>query len=281
VAGESPAGGAAGGERFTFAVVGHDEAATLAGVLEQALAAGEPGDEVWFVDSASSDDSAAIAAGLGVEVVSAPLGKGAAIATALGRLTDGSLCVLDADIEDSAENPAALLRRAAAASAAEMVVGQIDPGVKRGSVSVGVYRPLVGALFPEAMEPRMAKPLSGFRVLRAGVDYGELPCGYGVETHLNIAVAVAGGRVELCALGVHRDPVRYARYAEVGREIAATVLDLAERHGRLDPRRRTEWEAWLEPVFALIAAQPPEDAGAEAVEVFLADVRAAAARPPP
>jgi glucosyl-3-phosphoglycerate synthase len=263
---------------FTFAVVGHNEAPTLAGVLEQACAAAEDGDRVWFVDSASSDESAAIAARLGVEVVSAPLGKGQAIATALERVDRGSVCYIDADVQDSAHNIPGLLRRAAAASDAEMIVGQVDRGTKRGSTTIGFYRPLVGALFPEAREPAMIKPLSGFRVLRAEVDYGDLPDDYGVETYLNIAVALAGGRTELCPLGAHRGPLRYHQHAAIGAQVATTVLDLAQAHGRLDPGRRHEWEAWLEPVLELLQDQPP--AGQDDGEL-MAQLHGLAQRPLP
>jgi glucosyl-3-phosphoglycerate synthase len=263
---------------FTFAVVGHNEAPTLAGALERARAAAEGGDRVWFVDSASQDDSAAIAARLGVEVVSAPLGKGRAIATALERLDRGSICFVDADVQDSAHNIPELLRRAAAVSDAEMIVGQVDAGTKRGSATIGVYRPLVGALFPEATEPAMIKPLSGFRVLRAEVDYGDLPDDFAVETHLNIAVALAGGRTELCPLGAHRGPLRYHQHAAIAAQVATTVFDLAEAHGRLDPQRRREWEAWLEPVLELLRDQPA--AGQDDTE-FLAHVHALARRPLP
>jgi hypothetical protein len=56
-------------EPFTLAVVGRNEAGTLARVIEQAQRAAAPGDRVWFVDSASSDDSAEIARRMGAEVI--------------------------------------------------------------------------------------------------------------------------------------------------------------------------------------------------------------------
>src|SRR5262245_16389662 len=68
--------------RFTFAVVGHNEAATLPTALEQALDAAEPDDHVWFVDSASDDGSADVARARGAAVVVAPLGKGREIGRA-------------------------------------------------------------------------------------------------------------------------------------------------------------------------------------------------------
>ena len=64
---------------ITFAVIGHNEAPTVANAIGQAAEAAESGDRVWFVDSASTDDSAAIATSLGAEVIAAPLGKGQAM----------------------------------------------------------------------------------------------------------------------------------------------------------------------------------------------------------
>jgi glycosyltransferase involved in cell wall biosynthesis len=60
-------------EHFTFAVVGHNEAATLRYSMAQALAAAAPGEEVWFVDSGSTDDSLDVAASRElVEAISQP-----------------------------------------------------------------------------------------------------------------------------------------------------------------------------------------------------------------
>ena len=81
-------------------------------------------------------------------MVAAPLGKGRAIATAFERCREGSLCLIDADVSAREHNIPLLLRRAAAASDAEMVVGQVDATGKRGSVSTGVYRPLVSDAVP-------------------------------------------------------------------------------------------------------------------------------------
>jgi glucosyl-3-phosphoglycerate synthase len=237
-------------------VVGHDEAATLAAMLEQCRAAARPGDEIWFVDSASTDGSAAIAADAGVEVVPGPLGKGNAVAAAVERHRDGWLILVDADVQDSAHSIPAALRSAAAESKADMVVGQVESPGKRRSVTPYLYEPIVRALFPET--PELDRPLSGFRALRAGLPLGTLPGGYGVEAHLNVQVAVTG-RVEALPLGVHRGPIRgYAHIGRAAREIAAALLDLATAHGRIADR--AAWEAWTERVLAVIEDQPGEDA---------------------
>jgi glucosyl-3-phosphoglycerate synthase len=265
-------------EPVNFAVVGHNEAATLLGVLDQALAAARGGDEVWFVDSASSDRSVELAASRGVEVVRAPLGKGRAVAAAIDRCRDGWLCLLDADAVESRQDVALRLREAAAAGGADMVVGVPDHRDRtRRSVTPAVYLPLVRALFPEV--PAIERPLSGLRALRAGLELGELPPGYGVEAHLNLQLAATGGTIASCPLGPYRGLVRgYANVATIAADVAAAVLDQAVAHGRIHAGGRSPWGAWAAEVVAVIADQPAEDADDAD---YLRRLAVAAARPLP
>ena len=108
---------------FTFAVIGHNEADRLHVALGQALEAARPGDSVWFVDSASTDGSAARAAELGAEIVDAPLGKGRAMMIAIERCCTPYVCFVDGDLESSDCNVPAALRDGVVASEADLVVG--------------------------------------------------------------------------------------------------------------------------------------------------------------
>jgi glucosyl-3-phosphoglycerate synthase len=256
-------------------VVGHNEAATLGKMLEQCRAAARSGDSVWFVDSASRDASVAIAAEAGARVLPAPLGKGRAVAAAISRHREGWLILIDADVEESALSIPAALRDAAARSTADMIVGQVQSPGKRRSVTPYLYGPLVRALFPEA--PELDRPLSGFRALRAGLPLHNLPGGYGVEAHLNVEVALTGGRIETLSLGAYRGPTRgYAHIGRAARDIADALLDLATAYGRIS--ERTPWEAWTARVVAAIDGQPGEDADPTA---YFRALRAAAADPLP
>ena len=260
----------------TFAVVGRDEQATLARALVQALEAARPGDAVWFVDSASSDGSAALARSLGAEVLGAPAGKGRAVAAVWRRLRTDWLCLLDGDLQWSERNLAAALRDAALGGDADMVVGELS-FPRRSSVGPALYRPLVAALFPEVRPLR--KPLSGYRALRAGLDVGDLPGGYGVEAHLNVAVALAGCRTAAVELGGYRGPLRgYANVAEVAADVAGALLDLAVAHGRISVSARPAWEAWAGEVLAVVREQPGE--GEDDAD-YLRRLERAAARPLP
>ena len=244
--------------RFTFAVVGHNEAATVAHPLGLAFEAAEPGDSVWFVDSASTDDSASVAAAAGADVLTAPLGKGRAMAAALEQCDGDYLCLLDADFEQSETNIAAQLREAAATTRADMVVAEFDEPGRRRTVTPTIYYPLLDALFPDVGH-QIVVPLSGFRALRADLDVAPIPPGYGVETHLNVSVALLEGTVTNQRVGWFRGKLRgYANIPQIAADVADALLDLAERHSRLDPERRTEWDAWVDVVLDALRDQPPD-----------------------
>lgn len=243
-------------------------------MLEQCQAAAQPDDQVWFVDSASTDGSAAIAAEAGVAVVPAPLGKGNALAAAVSRWRDGWLIFVDADIEHSERSIPGALREAAAVSSAQMIVGTVDWQHRR-SVGPYLYQPVVRALFPEV--PFLPRPLSGFRALSPGLALGDLPSSYGVEVYLNVQVAVAGGRIEAPRLGTYQGPIRdYANIPQAARDIAVTLLDLAQAHGRI--QERNPWEVWTERVLAVIDEQPREGADDAA---YLRALQTAASEPLP
>lgn len=271
---------------FTFAVVGRNESERLARAVAQAHAAARPGDEVWYVDSGSADSSRRTAAALGVRVLGAPGGKGRAIAAALAELRSEHLVLLDGDIDRTTRNIAAELRRRAEEGDADLVVAEFEePRLQVRDSSRYVWRPLVGALFPEADGRFGSTPLSGFRALRAGLDLGELPAGFGVETHINLAVAAAGRPFEVVDVGTYWGPVRSKPL--LGSEVGAAVLDLAERHGRLDRELRPLWDEWVAAVVDIVIERSTHTAGGAvplenvAAAGYVARLEAAAERPLP
>ena len=58
----------------------------------------------------------------------------------------------------------------------------------------------------------------------------------------------------------HGDLRDYRRSHIIAMDVAATLLDLAETHGRLTPAARPAWEAWVAEAVDLIAGQPPPGA---------------------
>jgi glucosyl-3-phosphoglycerate synthase len=263
---------------FTFAVIGRNERSSLPGMLEQSLCAARDGDVVWFVDSASTDGSAAVAAEIGVPVVTAPIGKGAAIATALSRCRTRYICFVDADLFESSVNIPATLRAEIVQTGADMVVGAFSDG-RRRMVMPHVYWPLVDALLPEYARLCDPTPLSGQRVLDATLPIGNLPQDYGVETHLNLSFAAAGRRITICELGELRGPLRdYANAAAVAGDAARAILDCAVSTGQLEAALRPEWERWVDDVIATIDKSPPPGVPDED---FRQQLAAVAARPMP
>lgn len=261
----------------TFAIVAHDEAETLAAALDQCLLAAGPGDEVWFVDSASSDGSAQIAASAGVERVAAPLGKGRAVAEAYARCATDYLCLLDGDLHASGANIAVALANAVALRPVDMVVGQFwDPEPTILSGTLGLYTPLMQSFFPECEDRFGSRPLSGFRALRTGLDLGAIPSGYGLEAHLNCQMIMAGAETAIGDIGWYQGA--YRRKSSMGTEIAYGVLDQAMRCGRLTARRRPAWNRWVDVVGSELARYEGDPADAAAARLR---IHAALARPRP
>jgi glucosyl-3-phosphoglycerate synthase len=263
---------------FTFAVVGRNEAERLAGMVGLALEAAQPGDRVWFVDSASEDDSIAVARGLGVEVIEAPAGKGRAMAVALDRCGSGYICFLDADWFEWTVNVPALLREEAVRTGADMVVG-IYTDDRRRVIQPYLYWPLVDALFPDYGRLCDPTPMSGMRVFDPALVGKPVPSGYGIETYLNLTFGAAGYEIATTDIGVLRGPLRgYTNVQESALAVTTEILDFAVGCGRLDATLRPDWNGWVAQVLDAIGVPPPPGAPDEA---HMAAVAAAAERPLP
>lgn len=261
----------------TFAVMCRNEERLVANALRQALDAAGPDDRVILADGGSSDGSARVARSLGVEVLAVPAGKGSAMAAVRERFDQGRLCFLDADIERSSGNIAATLAASIAASGTDMVVGDFDWPQKRFTGALdAVYRPLVGALFPEAVAIAPRMPFSGFRVLDASADTGPLPPRWGAETHLNVQLALSG-RVGTADLGVYEGPNR-PKTPALAHDASAAILGAAQQHARLDSSRRPAWEDWVAGALPVLVTQPGSGEAAGDYAERLAHV---AARPLP
>ncbi len=241
--------------RFTYIIPAHNEESTVAVIVECARAAARPGDRIVVVDSGSTDGTAAAAAAAGAEVLSGPVGKGAAMAVALSGVETDWVCFLDADLVDSSTNVAATLRAAAESGDADHVVGDYEydyPGTILSSTFT-IYEPLTAELFPE-VGFLGANSLTGYRAIRTSYLPPVIPPDFGVETFLNISLAVAGARSRVCSLGVVSSRFR-ANNGDMARQIGRTVLDLAIEHQRIAPHVRSLWDKWLDEGVAAIAPQ--------------------------
>lgn len=266
---------------ITFTIVAHNEAEYVENVIKQVYDAAEPGDRVLLVDSASTDGTASVARELGVEVLAGPLGKGAAMAAGARHVTTPWVCFLDGDLMAHEPNVAAALRQATARAGEDtvMVVGDFNepPPPAILSNTLTVYTPLVRALVPEAADRFGTHPLSGFRTLRPWLVDAGMPLGFGAESYLNATVALSGRPWELTHVGMFQQRFRY-HGTEMGREVAAALLDVAVAHGRLAPELRGAWEEWVDTATTEIAGYHNKG---EDRPAYLARIMALAARPLP
>ncbi|WP_431900546.1 glycosyltransferase family 2 protein [Nonomuraea sp. bgisy101] len=258
---------------FTFVIPAHNEEATVATIVGQARAAAQQGDRVLVVDSASTDATADRASAAGAEVLRGPKGKGAAMNAALDLVRTEWACFLDADLVSSEVNIAAELRAAAVSGTSGHVVGDYEydhPGTILSSTFT-IYEPLTDRFFPETGFMG-ANALTGYRAIHRSLLTQPLPADFGVESFLNITLAVAGARANVRHLGVVGSRFR-ATGGTMAREIGTAILDLAVAHGRLDPAERGVWEAWLEDGVAAIAPQAADGGRSATLSRLFAAVR--------
>jgi glucosyl-3-phosphoglycerate synthase len=262
---------------ITFAIVGHNEEATVEAVIDMTRTAAGPGDRVLFVDSASTDATALVARRAGAEVLQGPIGKGAAMARAVREARTEWICFLDSDLTHATRNIPAVLRNAILHRPAAHLVGEFDCGLQAVlSNTIAVYEPLVVGLFPEVAGGLGNKPLTGFRALRRSAVPADLPPDYGVEAHINIHVAMAGGDARVVDIGKFTG--KFKPHLSMGREIARAVLDAAEYYGRLARQARPAWDAWVGESLAMISIAKVSDAERDE---YLSRLRAVARRPLP
>lgn len=238
---------------FTFVIPAHNEQDTIATIVGQARQAAQPGDRVLVIDSASTDATAERAAAAGADVLAGPIGKGAAIATAIAAIDTEWTCLLDADLIASNGNVPATLRQAAVTSRADHVLGDYeyeDPGTILASTFT-IYEPIVAEFFPEVGDLG-ANSLTGYRAVRHAYLDGLLPVDFGVEAYLNITIAVAGGTTSVQHLGVITS--RFRRKSHMHLEIGRSILDLAIARYRLHADDRPAWEAWINDASTAIHA---------------------------
>jgi glucosyl-3-phosphoglycerate synthase len=266
---------------ITFAIVGHNEESYLPAALSIASDVAKPDDQVVFLDSGSTDGSAAAAAGLGVPVFRAPIGKGRAMRALLASAPTPWICFLDADIVGAEKNIAAELAAAVRSnSGAPMILGDFDDRHGQGVLSNTwtVYDPMVAALFPEISGTLGGHALTGFRAVRADVVGAvlEVPPTFGVEAHLNVVAAQVTPEIPVVHLGWYEG--RFTYKPAMGWEIADALLALAVRYGRLEPADVGPWWAWTLEATTVIAGYHGH---ASEVPEFMRKLTELRARPTP
>ena len=191
---------AVAGLRVSVCIPARNEAATVAGIVSQVMAAArEPRsplvDQVIVVDDGSADTTGAIAGALGACVVrrDGNPGKGAAMAEALRVATGDIVIFLDADVVNfDLRFVAALVAPLLTDPGIVLVKATYDrpdeDGTGGGRVTELLARPLLRRLVPELAFVR--QPLAGeVAVRRRALDGLVLEPGYGVEIGMLLDLA--------------------------------------------------------------------------------------------
>ncbi len=228
------------GVTLSVLIPARNEAETVAGVAQHAFDAGA--DQVIVVDSASSDDTAALARAAGADVVDSDalaaelgpsVGKGDALWRALPLTTGTTVAFLDGDLTVFDD----LLPR--------LIAPLDDPGIvfskadirrldgeghrRFGRVSQFTARPMLSLLFPEVAD--ITEPLSG-QIAASRSLLMSLPfeADYGLEVGMLLDVCERHGRSAIA----HPDCGRLVHGVQsdgdleaMSRVVARTILDRA------------------------------------------------------
>ena len=154
---------------------------------------------VIVVDDGSEDETAAVAAGAGADVVRLPRNRGKARALEAGTVRanpDHLLLLLDADLGATACEAAVLIDPVRTGTA-DMTIATFPVIPGKGGGRGWVVRLSRGGIQKATGGRVMNAPLSGQRCLTRAAWNAALPlaAGFGVETALTIDVLRAGGRV--------------------------------------------------------------------------------------
>lgn len=177
-------------------VTAHNEADSI-GATVDALIAAMPGSELIVADDCSTDNTAAVAAARGAQVVrnSSRQGKGEAATVAVQALLDevGSedlVLFCDADLGGSAERLTKLLKPVEAGEA-DIAVARFERKIGGG---VGLAKGFAAWAIKRLTGRRVTAPISGQRAVRASALEQVMPfaSGFGMEMGMTVDALRAG-----------------------------------------------------------------------------------------
>lgn len=233
-------------------VPARNEADTVASVVSDAFRSlemlGVRG-EVVVSASDCSDDTAALARAAGAIAVEAPIGKGAAIRSALAEASGNLICLVDGDVKYLDEPPLVAL-----------LVEPILHGLVDACVSDlywrptfpdtwmrGFFEPLAGRYVPELLPISGSTPWSGQRASIRRLIPDHLPDGYAVDLHLLLHWSSHSSRLRPIVAGDWTQPIRPK--PQLLREDVQIFVDHALAVGRMssgEVRAVERWLSWLE-----------------------------------
>ncbi|MGN6474361.1 MAG: glucosyl-3-phosphoglycerate synthase [Mycobacteriales bacterium] len=234
-----------GDQRIAVILPARNEAETVGDIVRDVILSlgDELVDEVLVVDSASSDDTAEIAADAGAGVVVAKVpGKGEAMWQGVAATEADLLVFLDADLErfDPRFVPA-LLGPLLTDPDVALVKGaydrrtETDVTVGGGRVTELTARPLLAAFWPELGQ--IVQPLGGeYAARRELLEQLPFRCGYGVDIGLLLDTTDLLGPAAIAQVDLHERFHSHSDLQALGRmaaEVLHTVIDRLISQGRL------------------------------------------------
>jgi Glycosyl transferase family 2 len=198
-----------------------DEAKNVGSLLE--VLRQEPETRITVVDSASSDETAAVARATGARVIrEGRAGKGFAAIAGLLACDAGPVFLCDADVSGVAPRTVKALCHLAQDRRAPVARLAIGRAPDDAPVTTLVGRPFLAALgFAE-----VAEPLGGLVVVdRDFVLEQHLPGGWGFDVALTVAALAARREVpELPVTGVRHRSKDISAYVEMAEEVVRALL---------------------------------------------------------
>ncbi|MGI6082962.1 MAG: glycosyltransferase family 2 protein [Limnochordia bacterium] len=187
-------------------------------------------DEVWVIDDGSTDSTASEARAAGARVVSLERnqGKGRALQVGVHVCPTEIIMVLDADLEHSAVEAAALLPPVLNGEA-DMTIARFP---RQKPAGLGLVRGLARWGIRKLTGLTMESPLSGQRAARkdvfTSVRFAE---GWGIEVALTIDAARRGYRIKEIPVNMtHRETHRdWQGFVHRGRQFVAVGRELVPR----------------------------------------------------
>lgn len=197
--------------------------------------------ETIVIDDGSTDDTVAIASEAGAKVfTSTMLGKGASMKDGLLRASFDVIVYLDGDLDGLVPDIIERLARPILSSGADLVKARFTRAA--GRVTTLTAKPLLSVFFPELAH--FQQPLGGIIAARRSVlERLTLEPGYGVDIGILIDSVMSGAKVVEADIGhLSHQSQSLEALGRMARQVAATILERAQTHGRFSPARLFESE---------------------------------------
>jgi glucosyl-3-phosphoglycerate synthase len=238
----------------------HNEAETIHEVVSES----RRGLEILGVDgeiivsaSACTDDTANRAADAGATVVTAPVGKGAALRTGFAASTGEIVCLVDGDIRYFGVEPLSavlvrpILQGIADATITDLYWRPLYPQMWLHAF----FAPLAGILFPEMLPKCGSTPWSGQRAVLRHLWPADLPDGFTVDLELLLHWNTHALRLRPLIADDWVNPQRPK--SDLMAEEMRVLVRRALQDDRLDPDAVPAVERWFEAAHHLMAAYRP------------------------